>query len=134
MTLDHPIRRSLLIAAAWLLMALMLKELGRRSIISAETIERVTGVLMGALVVFYANAIPKTLVPLARLSCHPARDQALRRFGGWALVLGGMGFMLAQALAPAGIANTLSVCLLAPAVVVVCIAVGASVWAHRRAG
>jgi hypothetical protein len=58
-------------------------------------------------------------VPLARLSCDPAREQTLRRFGGRALVLGGLGYALAYALAPIVIASTLAICLLAPAVLVV---------------
>lgn len=50
MTLDHPIRRSLWIAAVYLLLTVAMKELGRRNVVSAEAVERLMGMLMGALV------------------------------------------------------------------------------------
>jgi hypothetical protein len=68
--------------------------------LGAEMARRLTGVLLGAVVVIYANAIPKSLVALARLRCSPAREQAARRFAGWSLVLGGLGYMAAALLAP----------------------------------
>ena len=101
MILDHPIRRSLLIAAIYLLAAVVLNELLQRHVVSAETVMRLMGMLMGSVVFVSANAIPKRLVPLARLSCDPAREQTLRRFGGRVLVLGGLGYTLAFVLAPA---------------------------------
>ncbi len=119
MILDHPIRRSLLIAAIYLTTAVLLNELRQRHVVSAETVMRLMGMLMGAVVLVCANVIPKRLVPLASLSCDPAREQALRRLGAWALVLGGLGYTLAYALAPIAIAVTLATCLLLPAVLVV---------------
>jgi len=133
MTLDHPIRRSLLIAAVYLLTALMLNALRQRHVVSAETVERLMGMLMGTVAIVSANAIPKRLVPLARLSCGPAREQRLRRFCGWAMVLGGLGYTLAFALAPIAIAATLAICLLAPTVAVVGGVVLRCAWMRRRA-
>jgi hypothetical protein len=66
----------------------------------AEMARRLTHVLLGAIVLIYANAIPKSLVALARLRCAPAREQAARRFAGWSLVLGGLGYIAAALLAP----------------------------------
>ncbi|WP_036172501.1 hypothetical protein [Massilia sp. 9096] len=63
---------------------------------SGEMRQRLSGVLVGAIVVVYANAIPK--VVFARTRCAPAL--AARRFTGWALVLGGLGYILASLLAP----------------------------------
>jgi len=119
MILDHPIRRALAVAALYLLTALALDELRLHQVITAETVQRLTGVLMGTVVILSANLIPKRLVPLARISCDPAREQALRRFCGRVLVLGGLGYTLAFVLAPIGIAAMLAICLLAPAVVAV---------------
>jgi hypothetical protein len=133
MILDHPIRRSLLIAAGYLLTAVVLNELRQRHVVSAETVQRLMGVLMGSVVLVTANAIPKRLMPLARLSCAPAREQALRRFGGWVLVLGGLGYTLAFALAPIAIASTLAICLLAPAVVAVAGITARCAWMRRNA-
>ena len=134
MTVAHPIRRALLIAAGYLLLAVMLNELRRRHFVGAETVERLMGMLMGTVTIVSANAIPKRLVPLSRLSCDPAREQALRRFGGRVLFLGGLGYTLAFALAPIAIASTLAICLLAPAVVAVAGITARCAWGRRSAG
>lgn len=133
MILKHPIRRSLLIAAIYLLTAVVLNELRQRHLVSAEAAVRLMGMLMGAVVLVSANAIPKRLVPLARLSCDPAREQTFRRFGGWVMVLGGLGYTLAYALAPIAIASTLAVSLLAPAVLIVAGTTARCAWRHRSA-
>ena len=65
-----------------------------------DTRHRLLGVLLGAIVVVFANAIPKALVTRSALRCDPAADQAARRFAGWSLVFGGIGYMLASLLAP----------------------------------
>ena len=132
MRLDHPIRRALFIAAAYLSLAVAIKLLGQRWL-DAATVVRLNGMLMGALVVVMSNTIPKKLVPLSRLACDPAREQALRRFGGWALVLGGLGYLLAFALAPIEIAGTLAICLLAPATAAVAFVVARCAWMRRGA-
>ena len=68
--------------------------------VSDELARRLVAAMLGAVVVVYANAIPKTLTALARLRCSPEREQAARRFAGWSLVLGGVGYVLAALLAP----------------------------------
>jgi hypothetical protein len=133
MILDHPIRRASLIAAAYLLTAVVLNELRQRQVVSAETVQRLMGMLMGSVTIVSANAIPKRLVPLSSLSCAPAREQALRRFGGRVLVLGGLGYTFAFALAPIAIASTLAICLLAPAVVAVAGIMARCAWMRRSA-
>jgi hypothetical protein len=125
---NHPIRRALSIAALYLLASVVLQALRQRGFVSAETVMRLMGMLMGLVVIVTANTVPKRLVPLARLSCDPARDQAFRRIGGWALVLGGLGYTLAYALAPIAIASKLAIYLLAPAVVVVAGITARCVW------
>lgn len=77
---------------------------------------RLTGVLMGAVVVVYANAIPKAVI--ARTRCEPAVVQAARRFTGWALVLGGLGYIAAALLAPVDMSNMIGGLLLGTSVTV----------------
>jgi hypothetical protein len=81
--------------------------------VSPETARRALGALMGAVVVVYANEVPKALTPLVRMRCEPAVEQAMRRFTGWSLVLGGMSYSLAWLIAPLGNANLLAASLLA---------------------
>jgi hypothetical protein len=68
--------------------------------LSLEWSQRLLGALLGLVVVFYANVIPKSLTSLGRLRCAPQAEQAARRVAGWSLVLGGLGYMLAMLLAP----------------------------------
>ncbi len=70
--------------------------------ISDELKQRLVAALLGAVVVIYANAIPKSLTVLAQLRCSPEREQAARRFAGWSLVLGCINYMLAALFAPLG--------------------------------
>jgi hypothetical protein len=80
---------------------------------------RLLGVLLGAVVVIYANAVPKALSPLIRMRCDPVAEQAMRRFTGWSLALGGLGYAVAWFVAPIGSANTIAVCLLGASVLLV---------------
>ncbi len=58
---------------------------------------RSSGVMMGVIVIAFANVIPKR--------AGSARALALRRIAGWSLVLGGLGYALAWLLLPLGVAN-----------------------------
>jgi hypothetical protein len=92
---------------------------------------RLAGALLGAVVVVYANAIPKALS--TRMRCaSPAADQAARRFAGWALVLGGLGYMLAWLLAPLNFAGMVGG--LALGLAVTCAALGCIRIGARHAG
>lgn len=97
--LGSPITRAFA-GAAFILAASALLRWAGPEYLSVEMARRLTGVLLGFVVVVYANAIPKSLVALARLRCNPANEQAARRFAGWSLVLGGLGYMAASLLAP----------------------------------
>ena len=131
MIMNHPIRRALLIAAVYLSAAVVLSALRQHHVVSADTVVRLMGMLMGSVVLLSANVIPKKLIPLERLSCDPGREQTLRRLGGRTLVLGGLGYTLAYALAPIAIASTLAICLLAPAIFVVAGIIARCAWGGR---
>ena len=75
-------------------------------VISKELSLRMLGVMLGALVVVYANAVPKMLPSLMR--GDPAAAQAMRRFTGWCLALGGVAYMLVWIIAPLDRANLLA--------------------------
>lgn len=67
-------------------------------VITRDLARRLLGVMLGAVVVLYANAIPKVLSPLMRGDAVAA--QAMRRFTVWCIALGGVGYMVAWAVAP----------------------------------
>ncbi|MFN3790678.1 hypothetical protein [Massilia sp.] len=119
------------LAAACILGACALLAWAAPSYLDPEWARRFSGALLGVVVVVYANAIPKALT--ARMRCaSPGADQAARRFAGWALVLGGLGYMLAWLAAPLGIAGMIGGLALGTAVT--CAALGCIRIGARRAG
>jgi hypothetical protein len=108
-----------LIGAALLLSLTAALTLLSPEYISTEFARRLLGVIMGCVVVLYANAVPKALTPLIRMRCSPAREQSIRRFYGWGLVLGGLGYAVAWLVAPLERANLLAAGLLGTALLAV---------------
>ncbi len=88
----------------------LLSHAGWASAYAAELSKRSLGFLMGAMVVFFANAVPKQ----TETGC--ARRQSARRVCGWSLVLGGLGFSVAWLFVPLAYADSVAVSLLASAV------------------
>jgi hypothetical protein len=97
--------------------------------LSRELANRLLGVLLGVVVVVYANAVPKALTPLARLRCDPATEQALRRFTGWSITLGGAAYAVAWMIAPIESADIVATSLLGTALLPV---IARLVWAKTR--
>ena len=95
----HPFGRALA-GAAFILAASAALRWASPDYLSIEMAQRLSDVLLGLVVVVYANSIPKSLVALAQLRCSPAREQAARRFAGWSVVLGGLGYVTAALVAP----------------------------------
>ena len=83
--------RSLLIAGGMIAFAFALRLL-TPEYISPELGKRALGVLLGLLVIAYANAVPKALSPWLQVRCDPGTEQSLRRFTGIGLLLGGLGY------------------------------------------
>lgn len=100
----HALTRALIVAGLFLGLTAAVK-LGSPEYIDADFARRLVGVMMGAIVVLYANSVPKQLTPLAAMRCSPATEQSVRRFTGLSLVLGGLGFALAWMVAPVEAAN-----------------------------
>ncbi len=118
----QPSRPSLVVplvtAAALITLSLLLRALTPEHL-DPDHARRILGVAMGALVVFYSNAIPKALTPMMPGRRDHAADQAHRRFAGWSLVLGGLGFAAVWAVAPIAHATVLSVAVLGTALAAV---------------
>lgn len=108
--------RDLLMATSLIGVALVLAFF-RPAGMGATDAMRALGVLMGLMMVFYANEVPKRLPQVTR--CDPARQQSLRRFVGWMMVLGGLGYAIAWIAAPIKVAPLLAILLLGAALTVV---------------
>jgi len=61
---------------------------------------RIMGLILGSILVAVGNSLPKQLTPIARMSCDPARKQALQRFAGWTFVVTGIAYAAAWLVAP----------------------------------
>ena len=101
------ISRALLIAGLMLTAAVVLRLLAPDQI-SPELARRLLGVLLGLVVAGYANLVPKALAALTRMRCDPAADQAVRRFTGWSLALGGVAYAVTWAVAPLALAAVIA--------------------------
>jgi hypothetical protein len=80
--------------------------------IDHEVRTRVVSAMFGLIVAWSGNMVPKTLTPLARLRCDPARYQARQRRAGWAFVLAGLGWSVSWLILPMPIALPVAMLLL----------------------
>lgn len=118
------IRNALILAGLMLALALGLAWANNAGHLSEETSRRASQVLAGLVVVYFANLVPKSLEPLLA-GCEPSRAQAMQRFGGWTLVIGGLGYSVAWLVAPLEVAKPAAIAILATALVLV---VGRCAW------
>lgn len=112
------VRNALFIAGAMIGLSLIVVFADKAGYIGDETGKRVIQVAIGLMVVYFSNLAPKTLEPLSE-GRDPARVQALQRFTGWALVLGGLGYALAWMVAPIEHAAIISMAILGSALLLV---------------
>ncbi len=106
---------------AGLIMAFTLsaKFVGKTYGLDPSFVERARNVSTGFAVLFFANMIPKLIGPPLSEKCSKPSANSVRRFTGWALALGAIGFMGAWMFAPISSASTLSHISLGTAVVLV---------------
>jgi hypothetical protein len=110
--------RGLIVAAVFLGLAAAIRLLSPEHL-SHDLGQRLLGVTMGLVVAFYANAVPKALSPLILMRCDPAAEQAMRRFTGWCLALGGAAYAVTWLIAPVPIAKIVATSLLGAALLLV---------------
>lgn len=127
-TSPFSISRSLLLAGLLLGVALALRLLSP-AYMNPDIARRTMGVLMGAVVVVYANAVPKVLSPLTLMHCDPLTEQSLRRFAGWSLAFGGLAYATMWAIAPLKNASVLAAWFLGATVLLVIVRL---VWIVAR--
>lgn len=106
----HPTasRRTALFIAGALLLAAAALRMASPQLITAAQASRALGMLVGAVVIVYANAVPKVLARLSPPHAAAAEQQAVRRFTGFALVIGGLAYIVAWAVAPIAQANLIA--------------------------
>lgn len=90
------ITQAIALAVSLLGLALLIP-LGWADGLVSQFAERSNGLMMGIVVIVFANSIPKQV--------STARGLAMRRIAGWALVVGGLGYALSWLLVPLAYAN-----------------------------
>jgi hypothetical protein len=96
-----------------------------RGLLSPGIAARAIEAMMGLVLVFYANYIPKNLSSRAVAS---ARMQSALRVAGWSFALAGLAYAAIWALAPLAQAGDISMAVVAAATIW---AVGYGIWACR---
>jgi hypothetical protein len=90
------------VVAAGSLMAfsLAMKFLGNISDIDAAVVKRAREVFMGMVLLYFGNFLPKLIGPSLKGRCSNAAAASVRRFSGWVLVIGALGYIGAWLFAP----------------------------------
>lgn len=106
---DASIRDAALFAGVMMVIALGGKLAVILGVIHDATFtRRATNVLVGTLLLFMGNDIPKRLAPLSRAQCHGERAQGMQRLAGWTWALAGLGYAVAWLVLPTEVADPVS--------------------------
>lgn len=68
--------------------------------IDPSLIERARNVFSGFVLLYFANMLPKLIGPAMQGKCSNAAANSMRRFSGWALAVGALGYIGAWMFAP----------------------------------
>ncbi len=123
--------RSVLIACLMIVGSLTMRLLNVLEILEITMIERITGLALGALLIFMGNLTPKLLGPISEMKCDAETTQSLKRFTGISFVTAGIGYMLAWIALPVERANSVAMTICLAAVILV---VARCLWAFRTQG
>jgi hypothetical protein len=118
-----PILSSIIFGLLMVVVVLSLKSAAAHHVVSGDVPLRGIEALMGLMIAFYGNAIPKTLQRLRDGKIESGRVQSLRRTIGWLLTVGGLGFAAVWAAAPLSEAVGWSMAVIGTAIglIIVCI-------------
>lgn len=129
---NKQIQRALMGAALLLAVSFGVKYLAANGTIDAETSKRATQAIIGLVLVVSGNSIPKKLESSCGKECVSTRTQSLQRFAGWTFVIAGLGYSAIWLTTPLPIASTLSISIVATALVLVLIPFAWNVISRKR--
>jgi len=94
-----------------LVFSLAAKLTGHLAGIEPDLIKRAREIFMGLVLLYFGNMIPKFIGPKLKANCSNTEANSVRRFSGWALVLGALGYIGAWVFLPISQAsNTAHLC------------------------
>ena len=123
--MTHSLSRGLILGAVQIGAALACVGAASLGWISFDMSLRVTMAVIGLVLVYQANAIPKSAAG------RSANYQAVKRVTGWALVIGGFGYAAAWLFAPIDIAALVSMAAVIAAIIYI---FGYRRWLRSKAG
>jgi hypothetical protein len=80
--------------------SLSAKFVGKTYGLDPSLVDRARNVFSGFVLLYFANMIPKLIGPALTEKCSKPSANSVRRFAGWALVLGAIGYIGAWIFAP----------------------------------
>jgi len=91
---------AVILAGLLLVFSLAARFLGKTYGLDPSLIERARNVFTGFILLYFANMLPKLIGPALKGKCSSAAAHSVRRFAGWALALGAIGYIGAWLFAP----------------------------------
>jgi hypothetical protein len=112
------ISSALVIAAVMLAAAAVIKYAQAIELIGAEGASRAIQVVIGLVLAFFGNYMPKDVARSRASGCAESRFQSPLRVGGWLFTLAGLAYAALGAFAPIAIAGTAAIAVVATATLV----------------
>jgi hypothetical protein len=114
--------------------SLALKMASAGNFLEASMHERIWGVIMGIVLIYFGNLTPKILSPLTREKCSAPVERRLKLFTGWTFVLAGIAYAISWVALPIHMASTVAMSVVAFAVVLVLLRCGLALISARKQG
>lgn len=99
---------AVIFAGLLLAFSLAAKLVGTVFDVELALIERARNIFVGFALLYFANLTPKMIGPALKGKCSNAATNSLRRFSGWALALGALGYIGAWIFAPLTLASNIA--------------------------
>lgn len=125
---------AVILAGLLLAFSLTAKLAGTLLDIEPSLIERARNVFSGFILLYFANMMPKMIGPALKGKCSNTAANSVRRFSGWVLALGALGYIGAWIFAPLSQTSNIAHGFVGLAVVLVMLRIGYAFLGQRRAG
>lgn len=125
---------AVILAGLLLAFSLSAKLAGNIFDIDATLITRARNVFSGFVLLYFANMMPKMIGPVLTGKCSNTAANSVRRFSGWALAIGALGYIGAWIFAPLSQASNIAHGFVGVAVVLVVLRLGYTFLGQRHAG
>ena len=102
--------------------------------IETSLITRARNIFSGFVLFYFANMMPKMIGPALKGKCSNTAANSVRRFSGWVLALGALGYIGAWVFAPMSQTSNIAHGFVGVAVVLVVLRIGYAFLGQRRAG